>query len=115
MQLSPMTLSADRLDLAVVTFDLSSSGVNRNALRIAAAAQAAGMAVEIWSAQDYGELSDELPSALASRLVARLAAAPHAAVGNHRLGHATLSELITPRRLMYPVIGQSRPSFASTH
>ncbi len=67
MQLGRMTIPADRLDLAVVTFDLSSSGVNRNALRIAAAAQAAGMAVEIWSAQDFGELRDEVPAGVPLR------------------------------------------------
>ena len=52
---------ANTPDLAVITFDLSSSGVNRNALRIAAASYAAGMETELWTAQEHGELLSEVP------------------------------------------------------
>lgn len=47
-------------DLSILLFDFAPSGVVRNALRVAAAAHAAGLKTEIWAAQDYGEMRGDL-------------------------------------------------------
>ena len=52
---------SERPDLAVMMFDYSPSGVVRNALRIAGAAQEAGLRTEVWTAQQAGEMVDEIP------------------------------------------------------
>jgi len=46
----------DRPDVAIMLFDLSMTGVARNAVRVANAAHAAGLKVEIWTAQSSGDL-----------------------------------------------------------
>lgn len=65
----------DRPDVAIMLFDLTVSGVSRNAVRVANAAQAAGLKTEVWLAQARGELRDELDPDIAQRaLGAELAA-----------------------------------------
>ncbi|HEY0629398.1 MAG TPA: glycosyltransferase [Sphingomicrobium sp.] len=65
----------DRPDVAIMLFDLTVSGVSRNAVRVANAAQAAGLKIEVWLAQARGELRDELDPDIAQRaLGAELAA-----------------------------------------
>ena len=46
----------DRPDVAIMLFDLSVTGVAKNAVRVANAAHAAGLTVEIWTAQSSGDL-----------------------------------------------------------
>src|SRR5688500_3153458 len=58
---------SERPDLAVLMFDYSTSGVVRNALRIARAAQDAGIRTEVWTAQRIGEMADATPPAVHSR------------------------------------------------
>jgi glycosyltransferase involved in cell wall biosynthesis len=58
---------SERPDLAVLMFDYSTSGVVRNALRIARAAQDAGIRTEVWTAQRIGEMADAIPPAVHSR------------------------------------------------
>jgi glycosyltransferase involved in cell wall biosynthesis len=70
----------ERPDLAVMMFDYVPSGVVRNAIRIAGAAQQAGIRTEIWTAQGIGEMSEEVPPGVRVR----------------SLG-LTLGELYTPR------------------
>lgn len=55
----------DRPDVAIMLFDLSVSGVSRNAVRVANAAQAAGLRTEVWLAQPRGELREALAPAIA--------------------------------------------------
>lgn len=50
-----------RPDLALMMFDLSVSGVVQNAIRIAGAAEQAGMRVELWAARGDGELRSQVP------------------------------------------------------
>lgn len=57
----------NRLDLAVLLFDLAPSGVVRNALRIAKASSEAGLNVEIWAARADGEMRALVPSDIALR------------------------------------------------
>jgi glycosyltransferase involved in cell wall biosynthesis len=56
-----------RPDLALMMFDFSVSGVVRNAMRIAGAAQQAGIRVELWVARDDGELRSHVPPQIAVR------------------------------------------------
>jgi glycosyltransferase involved in cell wall biosynthesis len=58
---------SERPDLAVLMFDYSTSGVVRNALRIARAAQDAGIRTEVWTAQRIGEMADAIPPGVHSR------------------------------------------------
>ena len=58
---------SERPDLAIMMFDYATSGVVRNALRIACAAQAAGIRTEVWTAQRIGEMADEMPAGVESR------------------------------------------------
>ena len=46
----------ERPDVAIMLFDLSVSGVSRNAVRLANAANSAGLKTEVWLAQAGGEL-----------------------------------------------------------
>jgi glycosyltransferase involved in cell wall biosynthesis len=46
----------NRPDVALMLFDLSVTGVAKNAVRVANAAHAAGLKVEIWTAQSSGDL-----------------------------------------------------------
>jgi glycosyltransferase involved in cell wall biosynthesis len=65
-----MVISArmnDRPDLAVMMFDYVPSGVVRNALRIAGAAQQAGLRTEIWTAQGAGDMAREIPAGVEPR------------------------------------------------
>ena len=48
-------------DLAIMLFDLSITGVVRNAVRIAAKAHEAGLATEIWVVQDRGPAKGDVP------------------------------------------------------
>jgi glycosyltransferase involved in cell wall biosynthesis len=48
-------------DLAIMLFDLSITGVVRNAVRIAAKAHEAGLATEIWVVQDRGPARVDVP------------------------------------------------------
>ena len=48
-------------DLAIMLFDLSITGVVRNAIRIAAKAHEAGLATEIWVVQDRGPGRADVP------------------------------------------------------
>lgn len=57
----------DRPDIAIMLFDLSVSGVSRNAVRVANAAQAAGLKTEMWLAQSGGELREAVDPAIAQR------------------------------------------------
>ena len=70
----------ERPDLVVMMFDYVPSGVVRNALRIAGAAQDAGILTELWTAQGIGEMAEEVPSGVRVRSVG-----------------LTLGELYTPR------------------
>lgn len=97
-----MAEPANALDLAVVTFDLSSSGVNRNALRIAAAAQAAGMVTELWSAQDFGELRAELPPGVMYRTLG-------AEIGGGYTGRARRSAIVTVTKTLSDLIAVRQP------
>lgn len=58
---------SERPDLAIMMFDYSTSGVVRNALRIARAAHEAGIRTEVWTAQRIGEMIDEMPPGVQSR------------------------------------------------
>ena len=58
---------SERPDLAIMMFDFATSGVVRNALRIAGAAQNAGIRTEVWTAQRIGEMLDEIPPGVESR------------------------------------------------
>lgn len=58
---------ADRPDVAIMLFDLTVSGVARNAVRVANAAHSAGLRTEIWLAQSCGELRDAVDPAIAQR------------------------------------------------
>ena len=51
-------------DLAIMLFDLSITGVVRNAVRIAAKAHEAGLATEIWVVQDRGPARAEVPDGI---------------------------------------------------
>ena len=53
-----------RPDVAIMLFDLSVTGVAKNAVRVANAAHAAGLKVEIWTAQSSGELRDAVDPAI---------------------------------------------------
>lgn len=57
----------DRPDVAIMLFDLTVSGVSRNAVRVANAAQAAGLKTEIWLAQSSGELREAVDPAIPQR------------------------------------------------
>ncbi len=54
-------------DLCIIGYDLRASGVVRNALRIAAAAQAAGLNTELWVAYADGPLKAEVPAGVVLR------------------------------------------------
>ena len=56
-----------RPDVAIMLFDLSVSGVARNAVRVANAAHEAGLRTEVWLAQPYGELREAVNSAIVQR------------------------------------------------
>ena len=58
---------SERPDLAIMMFDYATSGVVRNALRIAQAAQDAGIRTEVWTAQQIGEMADAIPPGVQSR------------------------------------------------
>ena len=58
---------SERPDLAIMMFDYATSGVVRNALRIAGAAQEAGIRTEVWTAQRIGEMLDEIPAGVETR------------------------------------------------
>lgn len=53
-----------RPDVAIMLFDLSVSGVSRNAVRVANAAHAAGLKVEVWLAQSSGTLREAVDPAI---------------------------------------------------
>lgn len=53
--------SADAATIAMLIYDFRGSGVVRNGLRIAEAARAAGLAVELWPVRAQGELIGTLP------------------------------------------------------
>ena len=57
----------DRPDVAIMLFDLTVSGVARNAVRVANAAHGAGLRTEIWLAQPVGELRDAVDPAVVQR------------------------------------------------
>ena len=57
----------DRPDVAIMLFDLTVSGVARNAVRVANAAHAAGMETELWLAQPHGELRDAVDPTITQR------------------------------------------------
>jgi glycosyltransferase involved in cell wall biosynthesis len=63
---APRALGA-ALDLAVVVYDLRSSGVVRNVLRIAETARASGLVTELWLVHSAGALVTELPVSLTVR------------------------------------------------
>jgi glycosyltransferase involved in cell wall biosynthesis len=48
-------------DICIMGYDLRASGVVRNALRIAGASHAAGLATALWVAYDSGKLRDDVP------------------------------------------------------
>jgi glycosyltransferase involved in cell wall biosynthesis len=54
-------------DLSILGYDFRASGVVRNALRIAGAAQAAGLRTEIWAVRARGPLRAEVPAGVAVR------------------------------------------------
>jgi glycosyltransferase involved in cell wall biosynthesis len=56
-----------RIDISVLGYDARGSGVVRNALRIAQAAQEAGLRVELWMARNNGNLGDSLPGTIPIR------------------------------------------------
>ena len=58
---------SERPDLAIAMFDYVPSGVVANALRIAGAAHHAGLRTEVWTAQQLGEMAQELPPGVGSR------------------------------------------------
>ena len=58
---------SERPDLAIMMFDYAPSGVVRNALRIAGAAQQAGIRTEVWTAQRVGEMVQEIPQGVEAR------------------------------------------------
>ena len=60
-------MTSKRPDLSVLGYDLRASGVVRNALRIAGAAQAAGLKTELWVARADGPLRAEVPEGIAVR------------------------------------------------
>ena len=67
----------DTADLAILVYDLRASGVVVNALRIAGAARAAGMTVELWLTADHGPLRSSVPPGITVRtLTAPSAALP---------------------------------------
>jgi len=56
-----------RPDLVITMFDYVPSGVVRNALRIAGAAQESGIRTEVWTAQQVGEMMDDIPRGIEAR------------------------------------------------
>ena len=58
---------SERPDLAIMMFDYVPSGVVRNALRIAGAAQESGIRTEIWTAQRVGEMLHNIPRGVEAR------------------------------------------------
>ncbi len=60
-------MARDRPDLSILAYDLKSSGVVRNALRLAGAAHAAGLRTELWVARHNGALRDEVPAGVSVR------------------------------------------------
>jgi len=61
------TTGRDRVDLAILIYDLRASGVAINALRIAQAARAAGLTVELWLLADEGPLRARMPEGVVMR------------------------------------------------
>lgn len=53
---------AGRIDVAVLVYDFRGSGVVRNALRIAGAAQAQGLNAQLWVVRAEGALAAEVPA-----------------------------------------------------
>ncbi len=66
---SPPSPHRAALDLAILTYDLRSSGVVRNVLRIAEAARSSGLTTELWIIQAAGALVEQLPGDLAVRTI----------------------------------------------
>ena len=57
------------LDLVILTYDLRSSGVVRNALRIAETARSSALNTELWVIQAAGALLEQLPGNLVVRTI----------------------------------------------
>lgn len=62
-------MTAHRPDLAILVHDLSSSGVVRNAIRIAGAAAATGMKTELWVLHNRGAFASSLPEGVAVHIL----------------------------------------------
>ncbi len=75
----PSAHEVARPDIAVLVYDLRASGVVLNAIRIAEAALAAGMATELWVIDKQGPLLHTLPAGLKLRAIRETqSAAPRA-------------------------------------
>jgi glycosyltransferase involved in cell wall biosynthesis len=81
------------LDVAIVMFDFGPTGVVRNALRIAAAANKAGLRIELWVAQDNGTLRAEVPEEVPVRAFGAKLGTHYSRGDRRRAGRATVPAL----------------------
>lgn len=69
--ISPPAVQAagDRVEVAILVYDLRGSGVVRNAIRIAGAALQAGLKAELWVINDDGPMARDVPAGLTVRRI----------------------------------------------
>lgn len=89
------------LDVALLMFDFGPTGVVRNALRIARAAAAAGLSIELWVAQDSGPLRGDVPDGVPVQVFGTPLGLSYTRADRRRAGRASvpaIAGLIDERR-----------------